>query len=76
MINDLRPATVTDALRTVVDWLDHIDRLAANVAAAKGVPNPIEGQEVQRDMRVLADWFAAHPEAADAAWQHVRQANP
>lgn len=67
-----RPDTVTTALAALADWLDGADQLIDRLAKARNIPRPNSGDDVQRDLRHLADWFTAHPEAAAQAWAYVR----
>ena len=67
------PDTVHDGLRLVADWMDEADRLISRAFQAAGQQRRNEGDQVQQDMRRLADWFAAHLEAAQSAWAYVKR---
>lgn len=44
------PETAQDGLRALADWLDEADRLIDKLAAARMLPRPNSGDEVQQDM--------------------------
>jgi hypothetical protein len=68
------PPTVHGALRDLADWLDAADQLINLLADLHGKERPSNGDDVQQDMRCLADWFAAHPAVGANAWTYVRKA--
>lgn len=67
------PDTINDGLRQVADWMDEADRFIDRVFDAHGQDRANSGDQVQQDLRRLADWFAAHPESAEAAWAYVKE---
>jgi len=67
------PDTVHDGLRLVADWMDEADRFINQAFASRGVQRRNTGDQVQQDMRRLADWFAAHHDAAVSAWAYVKR---
>jgi hypothetical protein len=66
------PDSVQDGLRLVADWMDEADRLIDRAFAAQGRVRGNRGDQVQQDVRRLAEWFAVHPEAAADAWAAVK----
>ena len=69
----MRPPNVMSALTEVADWLDEADRLIDRLAEARGIVRRNSGDDVQRDLRMLAIWFADHPESAADAWATVQK---
>lgn len=69
------PDTVSDGLRLIADWMDQADQLIDRTFAAHGKMRANQGDQVQQDVRRLADWFAAHPEVAEQAWSYVCNPN-
>jgi hypothetical protein len=49
------PESFTEALRAVAAWLDTGDKAIKVLLHAKGLPDDIVGDEVQRDLRAMAD---------------------
>lgn len=66
-----RPDGIVDALRQIADWMDEADRLINIVFATHDRQRTNVGDQVQQDLRALAVWFHAHPDAAEAAWDHI-----
>jgi hypothetical protein len=56
-----RPNTVVGMLNEVIAYLDLADKAFDTLAAAKGVINPAQGNDVQQDLRRLGQWFASNP---------------
>lgn len=69
-----RPTDVVEALRGVADWLDTADKFVDEAFRIRGKVRPNAGDEVQRDMRHLAEWFAARPEESASAARYMREA--
>lgn len=71
-IDESRPLTVEAALAYVAKYLDLSDQLFNAVRTARGKPvDPIQSEDVQKDLLCLAEWFATHPDIAEQAWTYV-----
>lgn len=70
-----RPTTVPEALVEVAAWLDVADQFIDEAFARRGQVRPNPGDEVQRDLRRLADWFTANPDAALSAACYLLEAS-
>jgi hypothetical protein len=69
-----RPTTIVGLLNDVVAYLDLADKAFDTLAAAKGVVNPAQGNEVQQDLRRLAQWFASNPGIDARVFQDITAA--
>jgi hypothetical protein len=70
-----RPETASEALREVVEWFYVLDSIAQKFALKAGRDYSPDRQ-IQIDMRQLAEWFEANPEADRAAWSQVLAYKP
>lgn len=62
-MSDRRPTDVRGVLVTAAEFLDLADKAFQRLAELKGIKyEPSQENEIQTDLRKLAQWFASYPE--------------
>lgn len=65
--------TASEALLYVAEYLDLTDKLVLAIGRMRGDKKTVTTDEVQLDLKALAEWFGLHPEIAQDAWEHVKR---
>ncbi len=60
--DDGRPAEMWNLMLTLADWMSVLDRAVEVLGEASGIEPPAPGDQIQKDLARLSDWFFTHPE--------------